>query len=275
MRRLMSSRKSHKKTKHRVCAGCRLPLPDDLHDDICDICAEKLRTPDPQPARSKLCITCLQPLSPEATSNICLDCTPQDPLAEEAKNFFSWFRENMQNLASTSGSKKERSHHHHHHSDDMSQSSAIVSQSDLSSDSDSGSEEFFLLKKDSAEKLIRRVKRCLETNDEEDLFILFSGPRKGMKASKDTLGRWIKTTISESYILDGKEPPRPLRAHSTRATSTSWAERQQVDLLDICNAASWTSSSTFVHHYRLSNGPENSAFSTAVLSAVKQSFPPL
>lgn len=49
----------------------------------------------------------------------------------------------------------------------MSQSSAIVSQSDLSSDA--GSEEFFRLKNDSAEKLIKRVKRCLETNEEEDI----------------------------------------------------------------------------------------------------------
>ncbi|XP_056408476.1 uncharacterized protein LOC130311605 isoform X2 [Hyla sarda] len=90
---------------------------------------------------------------------------------------------------------------------------------------------------------------------------------KGKKASKDTLARWIRMTIVEAYVGVGKEPPAPLRAHSTHSTTTSWAEREQVPLMDICSAASWSSSSTFVKHFRLDFQDPNPAFSTRVLSA--------
>jgi hypothetical protein len=114
--------------------------------------------------------------------------------------------------------------------------------------------------------LLCSLERVSHFRVDENLFVQYSGPRKGQKTAKDTLVRWIKTVILEAYSAEGKEPPFPLKAHSTRATSTSWPERAQVPLSDICNAASWTSSSTFVKQYRL-NTQSGQSFSSAVLSA--------
>ncbi|CAJ0929619.1 unnamed protein product [Ranitomeya imitator] len=55
-----------------------------------------------------------------------------------------------------------------------------------------------------------------------------SGPRKGFRASKGTLARWIKEAIVLAYSSSGNEIPDGIRAHSTRAVATSWAERDSI-----------------------------------------------
>ncbi|XP_069612715.1 ankyrin repeat and SAM domain-containing protein 1A isoform X8 [Ranitomeya imitator] len=81
------------------------------------------------------------------------------------------------------------------------------------------------------------VRRCLiqyldstrEYRKEGSLFVCFQGPRKGFRASKGTLARWIKEAIVLAYSSSGNEIPDGIRAHSTRAVATSWAERSEID----------------------------------------------
>ncbi|XP_040294182.1 uncharacterized protein LOC121005476 [Bufo bufo] len=95
------------------------------------------------------------------------------------------------------------------------------------------------------------------------------GRRKGHAASKNTLARWITSAISLAYSSSGKSPPECLRAHSTRAMSTSSAERAAVSIEDICKAAVWSSPTTFFKHYHLQLDSSSAlTFATKVLSTV-------
>ncbi|XP_072008159.1 uncharacterized protein [Engystomops pustulosus] len=97
----------------------------------------------------------------------------------------------------------------------------------------------------------------------------FQGKNKGVKASKTTIARWLKTAIASCYTEQGKEVPPNLKAHSTRAISASWAEKRGASLEQICRAATWVSSSTFAKHYRLDlPNSQDLAFGQKVLQAV-------
>ncbi|XP_069609560.1 uncharacterized protein [Ranitomeya imitator] len=103
------------------------------------------------------------------------------------------------------------------------------------------------------------VRRCLlhylevtrESREDSSLFVCFQGPRKGKKASKATIARWITDAISLSYSASGMSVPGEVKAHSTRAVATSWAEKAGASIDQICRAATWSSPSTFYRHYRL------------------------
>ncbi|XP_041440030.1 uncharacterized protein LOC108708933 isoform X1 [Xenopus laevis] len=120
---------------------------------------------------------------------------------------------------------------------------------------------FFPEPKDDAERLLHSLdlKRCLmmylertkQLRKSDHLFILFSGKNKGNKASKASIARWLKETITTVYVLENREPPKVTKAHSTRGIATSWAERACASPQDICKAATWSSLHTFVKHYRL------------------------
>ncbi|XP_077141331.1 uncharacterized protein LOC143815058 isoform X1 [Ranitomeya variabilis] len=121
------------------------------------------------------------------------------------------------------------------------------------------------------------VRRCLvqyldstrEYRKEGSLFVCFQGPRKGFRASKGTLARWIKEAIALAYSSTGNAIPDGIRAHSTRAVATSWAERSEVSIEQICKAATWSSPSTFFRHYRLNLASVSDlTFGRRVLEAV-------
>ncbi|XP_072011675.1 uncharacterized protein [Engystomops pustulosus] len=104
---------------------------------------------------------------------------------------------------------------------------------------------------------------------DHNLFVQFQGKNKGVKASKTTIARWLKTAIASCYTEQGKEVPPNLKAHSTRAISASWAEKRGASLEQICRAATWVSSSTFAKHYRLDlPNSQDLAFGQKVLQAV-------
>ncbi|XP_077137578.1 uncharacterized protein LOC143803684 [Ranitomeya variabilis] len=121
------------------------------------------------------------------------------------------------------------------------------------------------------------VKRCLlkyisltdPWKKDNSLFISYQGVRKGFRVSKNTLGRWIREAISLAYSAGGLQVPEGVRAHSTRAMATSWAERSEVSIEDICKAATWSSPTTFFNHYRLDlGGSSDLTFGRRVLEAV-------
>ncbi|XP_069610783.1 uncharacterized protein [Ranitomeya imitator] len=98
----------------------------------------------------------------------------------------------------------------------------------------------------------RIILHYLEITDgwriDSNLFIQMAGKNKGKKASKATLARWIKSTITAAYISAGRTPPESLRVHSLRAISTSWAESAGASMDQICKAATWSRSNTFCRH---------------------------
>ena len=101
------------------------------------------------------------------------------------------------------------------------------------------------------------------------LFVVHSGKNKGQQASKNTIARWIKQAIVEAYRSLDKECPFSLLAHSTRALSASWAERAGATPEQIFKAATWSSFSTFIKHYRLDLlSAQDQAFGRKVLQAV-------
>ena len=103
----------------------------------------------------------------------------------------------------------------------------------------------------------------------DSLFVLFGGNKRGQQASRGTLARWLKLAIREAYLQSGLTPPEGIRAHSTRALATSWAERAGATPEQICRAATWSSFHTFVRHYRLDlASASDQAFGRKVLQAV-------
>ncbi|XP_071991361.1 uncharacterized protein [Engystomops pustulosus] len=95
------------------------------------------------------------------------------------------------------------------------------------------------------------------------------GKNKGRKASKATIARWLRLAIASCYDLQKSPIPAGIRAHSTRAMSTSWAERRGASLDQICRAATWSSSTTFSKHYRLDlHLSKDLSFGRKVLQAV-------
>ncbi|KAG8579202.1 hypothetical protein GDO81_010753 [Engystomops pustulosus] len=104
---------------------------------------------------------------------------------------------------------------------------------------------------------------------DSNLFIQFQGKNKGRKASKATIARWLRLAIASCYDLQKIQIPSGIRAHSTRAMSTSWAERRGASLDQICRAATWSSSTTFSKHYRLDlHLSKDLSFGRKVLQAV-------
>ncbi|KAM4690422.1 uncharacterized protein WCC33_017807 [Rhinophrynus dorsalis] len=71
------------------------------------------------------------------------------------------------------------------------------------------------------------IKRTQLIRKTDSLFVHHFGKFKGCAASKSSISRWIKNCIILSYESADKEPPLKIKAHSTRAISTSWAQKAE------------------------------------------------
>lgn len=101
------------------------------------------------------------------------------------------------------------------------------------------------------------------------LFVSCCGNKRGNAVSSQTISKWIVHAIHLTYELARTPLPVPVKAHSTRALSTSMAFMRGVAIPDICRAATWLAPSTFVNHYRLDvHAKGDSLFGWAVLSSV-------
>ena len=115
------------------------------------------------------------------------------------------------------------------------------------------------------------VSRTRDIRVSNRLFVCYFGHKKGSPAARSTLSRWIVNTIVLAYELQHKSPPDGLRAHSTRAVASSTAFLRGVDTPDICRAATWSTVSTFITHYRLDlRAKRDTVFGRAVLTSVLQ-----
>ncbi|XP_044128693.1 uncharacterized protein LOC122922220 isoform X1 [Bufo gargarizans] len=132
---------------------------------------------------------------------------------------------------------------------------------------DQEEEQFHFL--DVRRTVIRYLEATRDFRKSDSLLVQFAGRNKGSRASKSSIARWIKDTITLCYKNQNLDPPSNIRAHSTRAVSTTFAERAGASLDDICRAASWSSIHTFVKHYRLDlSGTSGLSFGQKVLQAV-------
>ena len=101
------------------------------------------------------------------------------------------------------------------------------------------------------------------------LFVCYAGPNAGKPVSSQRLASWIVSAIELAYQLQNLTLDAPVRAHSTSAISTSTAFQRGTSVTDICRAATWSSPSTFVKHYRLdTRARADCAFGRTVLSAI-------
>ena len=79
---------------------------------------------------------------------------------------------------------------------------------------------------------------------------------------------WLKKAVELAYQARDLPLPMGVKAHSTRATSVSWAELNVSSVLDICRQASWSTPHTFMKHYKLDLSQSVSArHAVAVLQA--------
>lgn len=99
----------------------------------------------------------------------------------------------------------------------------------------------------------------------DQLLIQFQWANKGQKI---TIVRWIKMPISTRYRLKNKPPQALLRAHSTRAVATSWAESGHTSIEQICKAANWSNPSTFFKPNLDIVSNQDLSFGRRILSAV-------
>ncbi len=98
------------------------------------------------------------------------------------------------------------------------------------------------------------VHRATQWRRSDQLLVCVGPPRRGLPASKHTISRWIVETITACYESSGLPLPLGVKAHSTRGVAASKAFSAGVPVSDICNAAGWSTPSTFVQFYGLDIG---------------------
>ena len=90
------------------------------------------------------------------------------------------------------------------------------------------------------DEYIDRTQNLRENSNK--LFLSYTKPHN--EVGKDTISRWIKKVLKLSGI-----DTNVFSSHSTRAASTSSAERATVSITTIMKAASWSNASTFRQFY--------------------------
>lgn len=113
---------------------------------------------------------------------------------------------------------------------------------------------------------LNRTKPVRES--ESRLFLTF---KKGSVhgASKDTLARWIVSTVKTAYAIAGDGDFSLARAHDTRSLATSWALFQGVKLQEIMRAAFWAAETTFTSFYMRDVMWDDATFSLATLGTAR------
>ncbi len=97
----------------------------------------------------------------------------------------------------------------------------------------------------------------------DQLFVCHWGRQKVNAISKQRMAHWIVVAITLVNQAQGVPCPFRLRAHSTRSVASSWALACGASLTDICRAAGWVTSNTFVRFYSLHVEPVSSCVLTS------------
>ncbi len=99
--------------------------------------------------------------------------------------------------------------------------------------------------------LIVYVHRAALWRKSDQLFVCYGPSKRGLPATKQTLSWWIVEAIAMSYESSGLPSPLGVKAHSTRSVAASKAFLSGDPMLEICNAADWSTPLTFVRFYDL------------------------
>ncbi len=101
----------------------------------------------------------------------------------------------------------------------------------------------------SQEYLIRALRVYIERSasygKSEQLFVGFCNRAKGGPVMKQGISRWLVHAVTLAYFPLGLQCLIGVRAHSTRGITSSWAWSSGVSISEICEAAGWSSLSTF------------------------------
>lgn len=99
--------------------------------------------------------------------------------------------------------------------------------------------------------LRRYIKRTESFQQTESFLVSFTPSSMGRRVSSATIARWIKACISIAYNIRARPRPAKIYAHSTRSAAASAAWSTQASVLDICHAASWASTTSFIKYYKI------------------------
>ena len=83
------------------------------------------------------------------------------------------------------------------------------------------------------------------------LFRCYGSERKGEPVSKKRVSQWLVETITHAYELQKLPLPGLVKGHQVRKQATSWAVEAGLDPQTICDAATWSNTTTFVKAYKL------------------------
>ena len=97
------------------------------------------------------------------------------------------------------------------------------------------------------------------------LFISYKEGKLGSPISKQRIASWLVEVIKKAYVHLDMDPPLGVKAHSTRAMSTSVACEKGMSMIDICKAATWAQDSVFANHYRLDTLSQATSLTRPVL----------
>ncbi|KAJ7344949.1 hypothetical protein JRQ81_000899 [Phrynocephalus forsythii] len=122
---------------------------------------------------------------------------------------------------------------------------------------------------DICQALLFYLSRMASIHATKHLFVQTVDLHKGFPVSSQTLSQCICNTIKPTYQSAQVPLPAAPRGHSTRVVAASTAFLRGIPLLEVCKAATWSSSSTFVTHYKLdTQARTEAAFSRAVLASL-------
>ena len=122
-----------------------------------------------------------------------------------------------------------------------------------------------------AKDLILCPCRCLKAyierteslrGERKELFITYQEGRN-KPASKDTIARWIVSTIKEAYRSCGEEYSSKPRAHDTRKMAVSRALFNGATIKEIMKAAHWSQENSFTKFYLKDVAKEEGNFARA------------
>ena len=107
------------------------------------------------------------------------------------------------------------------------------------------------------------IERTQERRDDSETLILTCQEGNIKPASRNTVARWIVSTIKQVYETCRMAVPEGPRAHDTRKLATSWALFNGASLKEVLQAANWSSESTFTSFYLKDVGREEGNFARA------------
>ena len=107
-------------------------------------------------------------------------------------------------------------------------------------------------------------------SERKELFVTYQEGKSNI-ISKDTIARWIVSTIKQAYSSGDKTYPDKPSAHDTRKLAVSWALFNGASIKEIMKAAHWSQENSFTNFYLKDVAKEESIFARAsILGTIRE-----